>query len=133
MSRPNRGGERDTRTAGRSAESLVAAWLGERGYRILARNHATRRGEVDLICEEGQTLCFVEVRSRANADFGNPALTVTRAKALRVVAAARDWVMRKKPGERPMRFDVVSVILGPETPRIELFRGAFDANGAFSP
>jgi putative endonuclease len=118
-----------TRERGRAAEDLAAAWLEARGFAILARNHTTRRGEVDLVCREGETLCFVEVRSRAPSGYGTPAASVTRRKARRVVAAATDWAMRHGGLDRPMRFDVVAITTGPAGPEVELHRGAFDATG----
>lgn len=125
-----RGGpEPSTRVRGRAAEDLVAAWLERRGWRVLARNHATRRGEVDLVCEEGEVLCFVEVRSRVGGGQGAPEETVGRTKARRVVAAATDWAVRHGALDREIRFDVAAVHTGPGGGRIELFRGAFDADG----
>jgi putative endonuclease len=118
-----------TRERGRAAEDVAAGWLEARGFDVLARNHATRRGEVDLVCREGETLCFVEVRSRAPSGYGTPAGSVTRRKARRVVAAATDWAMRHGGIDRPIRFDVVAVTTGPGAPEVELFRGAFDATG----
>ena len=118
-----------TRDRGRAAEEVAAGWLEAQGYRVLARNHATRRGEVDLVCREGRTLCFVEVRSRSRLDFGSPAASVGVSKARRVVAAATDWAMRHGGLEQPMRFDVVAVDLSRGAPRLELFRNAFDAEG----
>jgi len=118
-----------TRERGRAAEDLAATWLEARGFDVLARNHATRRGEVDLVCREGETLCFVEVRSRAPAGHGTAAESVTRRKARRVVAAATDWAMRHGGLDRPMRFDVVAITTGPAGPEIVLHRGAFDATG----
>lgn len=118
-----------TRARGRRGEEAAGAWLVSQGFEILAQNHATRRGEVDLVCREGATLCFVEVRSRSRLDRGTPAESVTRAKARRVVAAATDWAVRHGGLERPIRFDVVSVEWAPEGPRFALFRGAFDASG----
>src|SRR5512144_2579939 len=114
---------------GRRAEAAAAAWLERQGFEVLARNHATRRGEVDLVCREGATLCFVEVRSRSRLDHGSPAQTVTPAKARRVVAAATDWARRHGGMEQPIRFDVVSIEWAPEGPRLALYRGAFDAAG----
>ncbi len=119
-----------TRERGRSAEDAAAAWLEVRGYRLVARNHATRRGEVDLVCLEGGVLCFVEVRSRSRLDYGTPAESVGVRKARRIVAAATDWALRHGGLEQPMRFDVVGVDLSGDEPRFELFRGAFDASGA---
>lgn len=110
-------------------EDAAARWLQGQGYRVLARNHATRLGEVDLVCREGDTICFVEVRGRASSAWGTPEETVGAAKARRVVAAATDWALRHGGLEQPMRFDVVAVELSGPTPRFRLHRGAFDADG----
>jgi putative endonuclease len=118
-----------TRDAGRSAEDAVARWLEARGWRVIARNHAAPRGEVDLVCDDHGTLCFVEVRSRTSAAFGSPALTVDGRKRRRIVAAATDWAVRNGGLDRAIRFDVVAVDLSGGAPRFELFEGAFDAAG----
>lgn len=97
---------------------------------ILARNHSVRRGEVDLVCREGEVLCFVEVRSRSSDAQGGPEETVDRRKARRVVLAATDWALRNGGVEREIRFDVVAVTFGDGTPRVAHFPGAFDADGA---
>jgi putative endonuclease len=123
-------GVSDRRARGREAEDLAAAFLRERGFEILARNHAIRRGEVDLVCREGDVLCFVEVRSRTSAAQGGPEETVGRRKARRVVAAATDWALRNGGLDRAIRFDVVAVTFVEPGPRIEHFRAAFDSNGA---
>jgi putative endonuclease len=120
----------DRRALGRAAEDLAAAWLAERGYRILDRNHALRRGEVDLVCEAGGVLCFVEVRSRTGERFGGPEESVGRRKARRVVLAAQDWIARNGAGGRDVRFDVVAVTFGEGPPRVAHFPAAFDADGA---
>ena len=120
----------DRRARGREAEDLAAAFLRERGLEILARNHAVPRGEVDLVAREGEVLCFVEVRSRTSDAQGRPEETVGGAKARRVVAAATDWAARNGALDREIRFDVVAVtLLEGEAPRLEHFRGAFDADG----
>ena len=118
-----------TREKGLDAERLAEAWLARRGYVVLDRNHATRGGEVDLICRDGGVLCFVEVRSRADAGHGAPEETVNRRKALRVVAAATDWARRNGSLDDDIRFDVVAVTGSGETPDFELFQGAFDSTG----
>jgi putative endonuclease len=118
-----------TRALGREAEDLAAEWLAGRGYRILARNHALRRGEVDIVCEAEGVLCFVEVRSRTGDAQGGPEETVDRRKARRVVLAAADWAERNSDGGRDVRFDVVAVTFGEGEPRIAHFPAAFDADG----
>jgi putative endonuclease len=119
-----------TREIGRRAEDLAAAWLTQRGYVVLARNHATRRGEVDLVCRAGGVLCFVEVRSRTGTAHGTPEETVDWRKALRVVAAATDWARRHGALEEEIRFDVVAVSGNEGAMTFKLFEGAFDASGA---
>ncbi len=114
---------------GRAAEEGAARWLAAQGYEILARNHRTRRGEVDLVCREAGVLAFVEVRSRSRLDYGSPAGSVDRAKARRVVAAATDWALRHGGLGQDMRFDVVAADLSGREPRFLLIRGAFDAEG----
>jgi putative endonuclease len=114
---------------GREAEAAAAAWLEGQGFRVLARNHRTRAGEVDLICTEGETLSFVEVRSRATENHGTPAETIDRAKARRVARAAEDWAHRNGALERQIRFDVVAVSIADGSPTFELIRAAFDADG----
>jgi putative endonuclease len=118
-----------TRDIGRRAEELAAAWLERRGYVVIDRNHATRQGEVDLVCRSGGLLCFVEVRSRAGSAHGAPEETVDRRKALRVVAAATDWARRHGALEDDIRFDVLAVTGSGDSPEFALFEGAFDASG----
>ncbi len=133
MARPG-GDEGGRRARGREAEELAAAFLEERGFAILDRNHAIRQGEVDLVAREGDVLCFVEVRSRTSEAQGGPEETVSAAKARRVVAAATDWAARNGGLDREIRFDVVAVtLLDGAPPRVEHFRGAFDADGRPEP
>ncbi len=131
MARAGDGAEPGTRRRrGREAEDLAASVLEARGLEILARNHAIRQGEVDLVARDGEVLCFVEVRSRSSEAQGGPEETVDAAKARRVVAAATDWAARNGVLERDLRFDVVAVtLLEGAPPRVEHFRGAFDADG----
>jgi putative endonuclease len=120
-----------TRARGREAEEIAASWLSARGYRILARNHALRLGEVDLVCEGEGVLCFVEVRSRSGEAYGGPEETVDRRKARRVALAAGDWAERNPDAARgrDLRFDVVAVTFAEGSPRVAHFPGAFDADG----
>ncbi len=126
-----RPGER--RRRGGEAEALAASHLEGLGYRILARNHLTRRGEVDLICREGEAIVFVEVRSRSAGTIGDVLETVDRAKARRVVAAAVDWAARHRALDAPLRFDVVAILLDGAAPTVEVVRDAFDARGRPTP
>jgi putative endonuclease len=120
----------DRSERGRRGEAAAEAYLLARGVRVLARNHRTRRGEVDLVCQDGPVLCFVEVRSREVGSAVPPEASVDRGKARRVVSAATDWAVRHGGLEREMRFDVVAVDLPVEgDPVVRHYPNAFDADG----
>ena len=129
MAEPDAPRDGGRRARGQEAEALAADWLEARGWRMLARNHALRRGEVDLVCEREGVLAFVEVRSRTGEEHGGPEETVDRRKARRVVLAAEDWAARNAVAGRDLRFDVVAVTFGEGAPRLVHFPAAFDAAG----
>jgi len=115
--------DRRRKARGKGGEDAAEQHLLRAGFRILARNHASRVGEVDLIAERGELLCFVEVRARASSAVSTPEATVTRGKQRKVVLAALDYMARHQVRDRAIRFDVVAVLDG-EVLHIE---NAFDA------
>ena len=112
---------------GGSGEEIAAAFLRGLGYVILTRNYRKRFGEIDIVAEEGDTLVFVEVKTRTSDAFGSPLEAVDGRKQQRMARAALDYLSARKLHGRPARFDVVAVRLrGREQPRIEHVRNAFD-------
>ncbi len=101
--------------AGRRGEDLAHRLLRREGLTIVARNHRTRSGsgEIDLIAREGDSLVFVEVKLRATDEFGTPDQAVDREKRRNLQRAAEDYVRRTGADWQRIRFDVVSVTLGP--------------------
>jgi len=112
---------------GALGEEAAAELLRSQGYRIVAKNHRCRRGEVDLVAERGDLLVFVEVRTRRSSIFGAPEETVDARKQRRVIAAARDYLARWRGPERGARFDVVAVVDSPRGPQLTHFENAFNA------
>lgn len=94
---------------GALGESAAESHLRSLGMEILARGWKSRRGEVDLVAEDGEVLVFVEVKTRSDDDHGSPAEAVTPRKRRRLAHAALDYLTRTGSGERPARFDVVEV------------------------
>ena len=111
---------------GALGEEAAAELLRKAGYRIVARNHRCRSGEVDVIAEKGELLVFVEVRTRATAAFGGPEETVGARKQRRLIAAARDYLAQRRGPARAARFDVIAVVDGPSGPSLTHFENAFD-------
>ncbi len=97
-----------TTSTGGHAETLAAAELVRRRYRIVTRNYRVKAGEIDIIAEDGQVLCFVEVRARNRLGHGSPEETISRTKRRRIAAAASAYLMRYTR-EPLCRFDVVAV------------------------
>lgn len=110
---------------GVAAEVLAEKFLVNRGMRILARNFRVKGGEIDLICADGTTTVFVEVRLREGSGFGGAVASITAHKQRRLILAAQHWLL--KHGECPCRFDCV-LLDGLETAKIEWLRGAFSAD-----
>lgn len=107
---------------GERAEALAAEFLGSRGLTITARNYRCRFGEIDLIARDGDTLVFVEVRSRSDSSHGGAAASITAGKREKLLKTARHYLagVRNQP---PCRFD--AVLLTGTPPRIEWIRNAF--------
>lgn len=114
-----------TTTRGREAEALAARYLEGHGQRLLERNFLVRGGEIDLICRDGKTLVFVEVRLRSRSDFGGAGASITASKRRRIILAARHYLAGKP--ECDCRFDCV-LLDGLEEKRIEWIKNAFSAD-----
>lgn len=109
---------------GRDAEALAAAYLEQRGLRILERNWRCRFGEIDLIGHDGETLVFVEVRQRSLRGFGGAAESIDAGKRSRLIAAANQYLTRVG-FDLPCRFDAL-LIGASGTP--QWVRNAFSAD-----
>jgi putative endonuclease len=95
---------------GRAGEAAAEALLAGKGFAVLARNYRTRGGEVDLVCQDGGTLVFVEVKTRGAGSLARPDQAVTAAKRGRLVRAAAAFLSERDLWDRPCRFDVVAVV-----------------------
>ncbi|CAG0930824.1 MAG: hypothetical protein EFKGCFLK_02593 [Rhodocyclaceae bacterium] len=107
--------------SGALAEEQAARHLARQGLKILARNYRCRGGEIDLVCRDGATLVFVEVRLRTHAGFGGAAASITPAKQRRLMLAANHY-LAGKPWPA-CRFDAVLL----DGTHIDWIRNAFDA------
>jgi putative endonuclease len=102
------------KSRGRRGEELAAAHFERLGYRVLARNHRTRWGELDLVLadEAGTTIVFVEVKTR-RLGTGDPFDNLHDAKQTQVRTMAAAWLneVRDRPWAAELRFDAVGVTL----------------------
>jgi len=116
------------RLLGARGEREAERYLRRQGMRIWQRGFRTRTGEIDLIARDGDTLVFIEVKSRRQ---GEPAEAVTPEKERRITSAALVFLRRHQLLDERCRFDIVAIVWPDDRlePRIEHFRNAFEAVG----
>jgi len=114
---------------GKAAETRAAHHLANQGLKLIERNFAVRGGEIDLICQDGDTQVFVEVRMRQRDDFGGAAASITAGKRRRIILAARHWLaLHPRSAQCPCRFDVVLLSTSDDASPTWICN-AFDADG----
>jgi len=117
---------------GVEGEALAAAFLIKQGYRILEQNYRSASGEIDIIAREGETLVFVEVKTRSSLRFGPPQGAVDVRKQAKITQVALSYLSEKNSALSDCRFDVVAILSPvqgtklPKGPVLELIRNAFE-------
>lgn len=95
---------------GRQGEEAAVRYLKKKGFRIVERSFRLLRGEIDIIAYDRKTLVFIEVKTRSGTGFGVPEESVTAAKQEQIRKIAQLYLMKKRLGDIPCRFDVISVL-----------------------
>ncbi len=119
-----------TKELGRRGEDLAAQHFSRLGYRVLARNHRTRFGELDLVLadEDERTIVFCEVKSR-RLGSGSPFVSLHERKRRQVRKMAAAWLaaVTDRPFGAELRFDAVGVTIDErgELVRLDHLSGAF--------
>lgn len=122
-----------TSSLGQLGEAYAAAYLEQIGYRLVAANFTIPVGrnlrgavvtaEIDLVAYDRNTLCFIEVKTRASDWFAPPQVNVDLRKRRQITRAARAYRQMLGIKDEPYRYDVVTVVLtADQTPHIELLR-----------
>jgi putative endonuclease len=114
------------RALGFQIETLALKFLQNEGLVLLHRNFTSRYSEIDLICQHGDNLVFIEVRYRTHLKYGSALESVHRGKQRKIILAAR-YFLGKNPkyAAKPCRFDVIAVTLKENQPKIEWIQNAF--------
>ncbi len=123
---------RKARRTGVRGETFAYWYLRRSGYVMIARNFTDRevKGEIDLVGYDGETLAFVEVKTRTSprGEFGSPEDAVTTGKQRHLSRMARQFVREYRVGSAPFRFDILAIEAPPgQRPVVRLHKGAFAA------
>ena len=115
----------DMMKLGDKGEGLAVKFLKKKGYQIITQNYKTRIGEIDIIAKEGDTLVFIEVKTRESIAYGKPFEAVNYFKKRKIANVAMLY-LKKLEEIPPCRFDVVSICYEQGRPDCELIKDAFE-------
>jgi putative endonuclease len=119
---------------GSRGEALAADLLRSNGYRIVLANFkvpigrnrqdAQVTGEIDIIALDGETLCFIEVKTRRSEAFAPVITAVDLRKQRQITRTAKVYRRLFGIAEVPYRYDVVTVLIEADRePRLDLIKG----------
>lgn len=121
-------GRNSTQSSGNAAEALARKHLERQGLRLLAQNWRCRRGELDLVMLDADTVVFVEVRYRRHTAWGGAVESVDARKREKLTTAALHFLQQEaRWAKHPCRFDVIAINAeGNSPPRLNWIQNAFD-------
>ncbi len=111
---------------GREGEAIARSFLIAQGYEIIETNYRLSFGEIDIVAKDGATLCFIEVKTRENDEYGHPFEAVTPSKQRTIRKVAQMYLLERDIDDQYLRFDVAAVFYqGNGAARVELLKDAF--------
>lgn len=116
----------------RIGEKMAWDYLKTKNYKILEKNYRCRLGELDIIAEDKDVICFIEVKTRNSDKFGSPREAVNRVKQRKICQVALVYLKSKGLLEKRARFDVVSIFNPNQEAKIDLIRNAFELDSAYT-
>lgn len=93
---------------GRRGEKTARRYLKRNGWKILEKNYKTPYGEIDIIAQKGETIAFIEVKTRLSDIFGLPSEAVTNQRKLRYIRGA-NYYFAGKIIDCTVRFDIIEI------------------------
>jgi len=117
---------------GRRAEKTAENYLIGQGLKLIQRNFHGRRGEIDLIMDDGDILVFVEVRSRQSSRFGRATETIDAKKQAKLIRTAEQYLAAgagsaDQRANKICRFDTVAFDGDATLENLHWTRNAFSA------
>ena len=110
---------------GRRGEEVAVKLLRSIGYTVLETNFRTKHGEVDIIALDGETIVFVEVKTRTSEKYGTGAEAVDERKQRHIINVSHDYMAQKGLDEPYIRFDVIIVMMDDAGSSAEHYKDAF--------
>jgi len=99
----------NTKDLGRTGENRAVNFLEQKGFSIIKTNYRTPEGEIDIVAQDGNTLVFVEVKTRRSLSYGSPEEAVDTLKQKQLKKIAEKFISHYQLFDRDCRFDVVAL------------------------
>lgn len=96
---------------GKYGEQLAQKYLISKEYKIIETNYHTKEGEIDIICRKGQTVFFIEVRTKKSLNFGTPIESLTVAKQEHFINACFQWLDENNFEDIDWQIDFIGILL----------------------
>ena len=120
------GMEEGRRRLGKRGEDVAARYLRRKGYKIVERNFRCTLGEMDIVAFDGDTLCFIEVKTVSGKSYGPPEMAVDIKKQRKLSRVALAFLGQNGLNDTKARFDVVAITLSSGEERLDLLKDAFE-------
>ena len=95
---------------GRWGERVAGDYLATEGYEIIARGWRCPRGEIDIIARRGDSIAFIEVKTRRTVRYGHPLEAITPAKFSRLRVLAGEWCRSAGSSTARIRIDGIGIV-----------------------
>jgi len=116
-----------SKALGDHGEILAEEYLMNHGFKIIAKNFRSKRwGEIDIIAKDGETIVFVEVKTRSSKRFGNPEEAISYFKVKALKRTVSYYLMQNRISDVSLRFDVISIIKSEGGYKLKYFKNAME-------
>ena len=112
---------------GREGENIATDFLRSIGFKVLERNYKYGRKDIDIVCRDGKTIVFVEVKAGRSKRFGAPLERVNNKKQQNITQVAKSFIQRNDCSGYDFRFDVIAIDAKSGSNRIDHIKNAFMA------
>lgn len=109
---------------GNKGEEIACQYLKKQGYKIIERNYRIRGGEIDIIARDGETLVFIEVKTRWSHEYGPPVESMTFWKIKALLKTAKFYILKINWCDKEYRLDFIGIDFAnsEDNPKIELIK-----------
>lgn len=112
--------KRYNKEIGNYGEDIAARYLKNLQHKILERNYKCKIGEIDIISRYKDFLCFTEVKTRYDINYGFPLEAVNRKKQFNIYKVANFYILKNNISNLNFRFDVIEVLLNNKDDKFSL-------------